>query len=340
MKAVYIKGKQDLEIAEVPVPEPGPGQVRVAVDYVGICGSDLHYYYHGANGTFVVREPLIPGHEMSGHIDLDPEGEWQPGTPITLHPATFGPDQPGMENLRHLRPGGSYLGSASTWPHTQGAMAEYILVNRDMIRLLPEGVSTRTAALVEPLAVGLHGINMIGDLTGARVLVSGSGPIGLLAAFAARQRGAGHLTCTDVLDGPLERARQVGADEVINVANEQLPENSYDIVLECSAAPAAVSACLKAARPRGRVAQIGMFPGTPVSVELAALSQKELTWVGTFRFDNEVDEAIEMIAAAPDVAKVITHVLRVDQALDAFSAAKDSQASGKVLVALSGGAQA
>ncbi len=127
---------------------------------------------------------------------------------------------------------------------------------------------------------------------------------------------------------------------MINVANEQLPENSYDVVLECSAAPAAVSACLKAARPRGRVAQIGMFPGTPVSVELAALSQKELTWVGTFRFDNEVDEAIQMIAAAPDVAKVITHVLGVDQALDAFSAAKDSQASGKVLVALSGGAQA
>ena len=154
MKAVYIKGKEDLEIADVPVPEPGPGQVRIAVEYVGICGSDLHYYFNGANGTFVIREPLIPGHEMSGHIDLDPQGEWAPGTPITLHPATFGPDQPGMENLRHLRPGGSYLGSASTWPHTQGAMAEYMLVNRDMIRLLPESVSTRTAALVEPLAAG------------------------------------------------------------------------------------------------------------------------------------------------------------------------------------------
>ena len=142
MKAVYIKGKEDLEIADVPVPEPGPGQVRIAVEYVGICGSDLHYYFNGANGTFVIREPLIPGHEMSGHLDLDPQGEWAPGTPITLHPATFGPDQPGMENLRHLRPGGSYLGSASTWPHTQGAMAEYMLVNRDMIRLLPESVDS------------------------------------------------------------------------------------------------------------------------------------------------------------------------------------------------------
>ena len=339
MKAVYIKSKEDLEIADVPVPEPGPGRVRVAVEHVGICGSDLHYYFNGANGTFVIREPLIPGHEMSGHIDLDPQGEWAPGTPITLHPATFGPDQPGMENLRHLRPGGSYLGSASTWPHTQGAMAEYMLVNRDMIRLLPESVSTRTAALVEPLGVVLHGINMIGDLSGAKVLVSGSGPIGLLAGFAAKQRGAAHLTCSDVLDGPLERAKKVGADEVINVINDKLPENAYDVILECSAAAPAVTSCLQAAKPRGRIAQIGMFPGTPVSVALAPLSQKELTWVGTMRFDNEVDEAIAMIAEAPDVAEVITHVIGVDQALEAFAIAKDSQVSGKVLVAL-GEAQA
>ena len=323
MKAVYIKGKEDLEIADVPVPEPGPGQVRIAVEYVGICGSDLHYYFNGANGTFVIREPLIPGHEMSGHIDLDPQGEWAPG----------------MENLRHLRPGGSYLGSASTWPHTQGAMAEYMLVNRDMIRLLPESVSTRTAALVEPLGVVLHGINMIGDLSGAKVLVSGSGPIGLLAGFAAKQRGAAHLTCSDVLDGPLERAKKVGADEVINVINDKLPENAYDVILECSAAAPAVTSCLQAAKPRGRIAQIGMFPGTPVSVALAPLSQKELTWVGTMRFDNEVDEAIAMIAEAPDVAEVITHVIGVDQALEAFAIAKDSQVSGKVLVAL-GEAQA
>lgn len=334
MKAVYIKGKEDLEITDVPVPEPGEGQVRIAVEYVGICGSDLHYYFNGANGTFVVREPLIPGHEMSGHIDYDPEGEWAPGTKVTLHPATFGPDKPGMENLRHLRPGGSYLGSASTWPHTQGAMAEYMLVWRDMIRVLPEGVSTRTAALVEPLGVVLHGINMVGDLTGADVLVSGSGPIGLLAGFAAKQRGAAKVSFSDVLDGPLDRAKAIGADAVINVANEKLPENTYDVILECSAAPPAVSACMVAAKPRGRIAQIGMFPGTPVSVALAPLSQKELTWIGTMRFDNEVDEAIEMIAAAPDVAGVITHVIGVDQALEAFNTAKDSQISGKVLVAL------
>ncbi len=340
MKAVYIKSKEDLEIAEVPVPEPGPGQVRLKVAYVGICGSDLHYYFNGANGTFIVREPLIPGHEMSGYIDLDPAGEWAPGTPVTVHPATFGPDQPGMADLRHLRPGGSYLGSASTWPHTQGAMAEFMLVGRDMVRVLPAGLSVRNAALAEPLGVVLHGIKMAGDLTGLSVLVSGSGPIGLLAGFAAKQRGAARVSFSDVLDGPLDRAKQVGADEVINVAKEALPENAYDVILECSAAAPAVNGCMKAIKPRGRIAQIGMFPGTPVPVELAALGQKEITWIGTFRFDTEVDEAIEMIAAAPSVAEVITHVIAVDEATEAFAVAKNSEISGKVLVKLDGGVEA
>lgn len=334
MKAVYIKGKEDLSVDDVPVPEPGPGQVRLAVEYVGICGSDLHYYYEGANGTFVVREPLIPGHEVSGHIDLDPQGEWAPGTPITVHPATFGPDVPGMEHLRHLRPGGAYFGSASTWPHTQGAMAEYILLNREMVRLLPPGMSTRDAAIAEPLGVVLHGINLVGELTGRTVLVSGSGPIGLLAAFAAKQRGAARVTSTDLLDGPLQRATQLGADAVINLRNDPLPESAFDVVLECSGSPVAAAGALKAVKPGGRIGQIGMLPGDPVSIVLAPLGQKEITWFGSFRFDNEIDDAIALIAAKPSVAGVVTHSFPVDQARQAFAVAKDSQASGKVLVRL------
>lgn len=94
---------------------------------------------------------------------------------------------------------------------------------------------------------------------------------------------------------------------------------------------------MKAIKPRGRIVQIGMFPDTPVAVELAALDPKEITWIGTFRFDNEVDEAIEMIAAAPSVADVVTHVIAVDQVAEAFDIiAKNSEISGKVLVKLDG----
>src|SRR4051794_3957367 len=90
MRAIVIHGKLDLRTDELPVPEPGGGDVLLRMAYGGICGSDLHYYNEGANGEFVVREPLVPGHEVSGTVELDPSGELAPGTPVTVHPATFG----------------------------------------------------------------------------------------------------------------------------------------------------------------------------------------------------------------------------------------------------------
>jgi len=335
MKSLVITGKQQMSLADQPVPQPGPGQVRVRVAYVGICGSDLHYYFNGANGTFVVREPLTPGHEVSGTVDLDPSGKWAPGTPVTVHPATFGPDVPGLEGdaFRHLRPGGSYLGSASTWPHTQGAMAEYLVVGETMLRRLPGGMSLQDAALAEPLAVVLHGLNNTGaSFNGADVLVCGAGPIGLLAVFAARQRGAARVTATDVLDGPLTRAKALGADETIRLTEAEVPANHFDIVLECVGVPASVSNAIAAARPRGVIGQIGMLGGGDLPVALAGLVNKELTMVGTFRFNNEIDDAVALIAAHPEVGQVVTHVMPASEAEKAFETAKDSQESGKVLV--------
>ncbi|MCU1634373.1 MAG: L-idonate 5-dehydrogenase, partial [Micrococcaceae bacterium] len=177
MRALVINGRLDLVETELPTPEPGPGQVRLRMAYGGICGSDLHYYNEGANGEYVVREPLVPGHEVSGSVDVDPSGDLAPGTPVTEHPATFGKPEPGIEDRRHLWPGGAYLGSASTQPHTQGGMSEFLIVDKDMVRTLPAGLSLRRAALAEPLGVGLHGITVAGGVQGKRVLVSGSGPI-------------------------------------------------------------------------------------------------------------------------------------------------------------------
>ena len=332
MKAIVIASAQDLQIVDVPVPEPGTDQVLVRVRYVGICGSDLHYHVHGANGAFVIREPLIPGHEMSGTIELDPQGEWAPGTTITLHPATFGPELPGMESIRHLRPGGSYLGSASTWPHTQGAMVEIMLVRRDMIRLLPERLPLQRAALTEPLSVALHALTMAGDLTGRSVLVIGAGPIGLLTAFAAQIRQADSVAISDVLPQPLQRANRLGVHHTYQTGLQDPPDNAFDVVLECTGVPAAISSAVRAARPRGTVVQVGNISAEPIPVVLACLVSKVLTLVGTFRFDDEIDEAIPILAAHPEVESVITQVMPASQVESAFAIARDCAASGKVLV--------
>ncbi|MFP5417306.1 MAG: L-idonate 5-dehydrogenase [Actinomycetes bacterium] len=332
MKSFAIRGKEDALTLESEAPVPAEGQVRIRVRYVGICGSDLHYYYEGANGAFVVKEPLVPGHELSGVIDLDPQGEWAPGTPVTVHPATFGPDRPGMEDLRHLRPGGSYLGSASTWPHTQGGLQELLLVGREMIRVLPTGLDLRRAALAEPLAVALHACTMAGDLTGRSVVVSGAGPIGLLVAYAARSRGAARVAVADVLAGPLARAKQLGFDESYRAGETPLPAGEFDVAMECSGARSSIAACIDALRPRGVLTQVGMLPARPLELTLAALVSKELTWVGCFRFNDEIDEAVELLASSPGVDAVISHIVHADRIEEALSVAKDSEASGKVLV--------
>ncbi len=334
MKAIVIHGKLDLRQENVPTPEPGEGQVRVRMAYGGICGSDLHYWHEGANGEFVVREPLVPGHEMSGTVDLDPSGTLATGTPVTIHPATFGTSQPGIEDKPHLWPNGAYLGSASTTPHTQGGMSEYMVLEAGMLRVLPDSLPLRRAALAEPLSVGLHGIGLAGGVEGKSVLVSGSGPIGLLAAAAALAGGASEVVSTDVLAGPLERAKALGVHRTIRVTEEKLPQRSFDVVLECSGVPAAVNGALLAARRAGQYVQLGMLPNEAVGINLAPMISAELTMHGSFRFNDEIEAAIAMLDANPGIEDVITHEIPAERAEEAFVTAKDSEISGKVLVSL------
>lgn len=334
MKALYIKSKLDIRVEELPIPQPASDEVRVKIAFFGVCGSDLHYYYEGANGAFVVKEPLMPGHELSGTIDLDPSGTYPEGTPVTVHPATFGKSEPGIEDAPHLWPGGAYLGSASTWPHTQGGAAQYVIFKRSMIRVLPQTLPLRTAALAEPLAVALHAINVAGGVKGTKVFISGSGPIGLLVVAASKILGATEIVASDLLSGPLNRALSLGATSTITIGTDALPENYFDIVFECSGVARAISGALTSVRRAGTVIQVGMLGAGNHEIAIAPLVSKEVLLKGTFRFKDEIDQAITMLDANPTIAQAITHEFAVDDAVAAFEMAKNSQESGKVLVAL------
>lgn len=332
MKALYINGKLDIQLIEKEVPQPGANEVRVKISHVGICGSDLHYYYEGANGAFVVKEPLMPGHELSGTIDSDPSGEFSAGTPVTIHPATFGNSELGIEDAPHLWPGGAYLGSASTWPHTQGGAAEYAIFRNDMVRVLPSGLSLRDAALAEPLAVGLHAINIAGGVQGKKVFVSGSGPIGLLVIAAAKILGATEIVASDLLAGPLSRATALGATGTITIGTDALPENYFDVVFECSGVARAISGALLAVRRAGIVVQVGMLGAGNHEIAIAPLVAKEVQLRGTFRFKDEIELAVKLLAENQWISSAITHTFTPDQAVEAFAMAKNSQESGKVLI--------
>lgn len=235
MKALAIHGKEDIRWEDREVPAPGDGEVRLRVNYVGICGSDLHYYFHGANGEYTIREPLTPGHELSGVVDLDPSGRLASGTPVTVHPARYGPSIPGLEDRPHLRPGGDYFGSAAANPHRQGGASEFLIVEEQMVRVLPENLPLERAALAEPLAVAIHAVSLADGVAGKRVLVIGAGPIGLLVVAAAVHAGAGVVGASDVRTEPLERAQALGATEVSSSAATR---STTSRTTSCSSAPA------------------------------------------------------------------------------------------------------
>ena len=148
--AVVAHSAGDLRVEEVPEPTPGPGEAVVSVAYGGICGSDLHYWTHGAAGLSILREPMVLGHEMSGTVLVAAEDGSGPaaGTPVTVHPATHD----------------SYLGSAALLPHTPGVFARRVALPASMLRPLPASVPLRTAALCEPAAEAWHGLARAGDV--------------------------------------------------------------------------------------------------------------------------------------------------------------------------------
>lgn len=333
MKTLAIHGAEDIRWEDAATPEPRDGEVRLRVRYVGICGSDLHYYFNGANGEYVIREPLTPGHELSAVVDVDPSGRLAPGTRVTVHPARYGPSLPGLEDRPHLRPGGDYLGSAAANPHRQGGASEYLIVEQSMVRVLPDGLPLERAALAEPLAVAMHAVGLAGDVRGARVLVIGAGPIGLLVIAAAGRAGAATIAASDMREQALERAATVGADEFLLVGRDDVAAESYDVVFECSGAPVALTQAVRAARRGGSIVQVGMLPDAESPVNLAPMLAKELTIRGAFRFSAEIDDAIAFLAEGDLLDAVVTQVIPAQEAVDAFAVARDSSRSAKVLLA-------
>ncbi|GAB3399060.1 zinc-binding dehydrogenase [Amycolatopsis echigonensis] len=341
MKAVVVHGAKDLRVDEVPAAVPEPDGVLVRVVYGGICGSDLHYAADGRNGAYPVEEPLTLGHEVVGVVaDVGQSASGAPpiGTRVAIHPAVpCAPAGAAEPTGLHLTPGGTYLGSASTRPHTQGGFAELLPVGVGQLRVLPANLPLRRAVLAEPLAVALHGLARLGDrVRGARVLVSGAGPIGSLAVTGLNHLGARTVVAADLQEYPLQVAKSVGATEIVRLSDGETCEpGSFDVVVEAAGAAASLASALAAVRPGGAVLQLGMLPGGGVPVPMASLIAKEIALFGSQRFDTELDAAIALLAAEPALDAVVSHEFDLGSTAEAFACAADSSRSAKTILRLS-----
>jgi L-idonate 5-dehydrogenase len=336
--AVVAHAAGDLRVEPIAVPEPAPDETLVRIAYGGICGSDLHYWRHGAVGESILRAPMVLGHEIVGTVEAaatDGSGP-APGSPVAVHPATPGPGDGSRYPLDrpNLSPGCTYLGSAARFPHTDGAFAERVVLPARMLRPLPDGVSLRRAALAEPAAVAWHAVARAGTVAGRTAMVVGCGPIGALAVGVLRRAGAAEIVAVDLHDRPLAIATAVGATRTLHAGDaDAIAAVAADVVLECSGNPRGLASAVRGAVRGGRVVMVGLLPPGEQPALISLAITRELELVGSFRFNGEIDAVLAALAdGSLAVDPVITHELPVADALEAFDIAQDPVRSGKVLL--------
>ncbi|HOV37588.1 MAG TPA: zinc-binding dehydrogenase [Spirochaetales bacterium] len=283
----YAAGPGNMELREIPEPKPGPGEVKIAVQYTGICGSDLHIFH--SDIAIPVRPPVVTGHEFSGTIvEVGSQVEnWKPGDRVVSETAyaycgVCMHCREGFYNLCNQRKTLGY------W--FNGAFAPYTVVPAERLHPLPESISFLEGALMEPLACIIHAVTELTHIhAGDIVLVSGPGAVGLTTLQVAKAEGARVLVTGTPVDAErLEVAKTLGADWILDVTRKSLAETveeitggvGMDVVLECSGNEKGLQDGIQAVRKRGQYTQIGLF-GKPISLDFERICYKEIKVTGS-----------------------------------------------------------
>jgi len=334
--ACRIHAAKDLRLDEVPDAPLGEHEVQMRLGAGGICGSDLHYFGHGRVGAFVLREPLIPGHEASGIVERIGSGvtRVKPGDKVAVNPShPCGHCDYCLGGRFNLCRSMFFLGSASVFPHAQGLFRERFVLGQAQLTPVHEDITLGELACAEPLSIGLHAVHRAGVLTGKTVLVTGGGTIGSMCVIAARLAGAAQVIVCDIADRPLAVVRQVGAD--LTVHSDQSDAATLadiaDIAIEAAGSPAALTTCLAATRRGGRIVQVGTLPAEGVQFPANSIMAREIDYVGAFRAAHAFDWAVQYLRTRRvDVRPLLSAQLPLSRAREAFELAADRSRSTKV----------
>jgi D-xylulose reductase len=345
VKALVLEKIRELQLRDIQINETlGPDDVRIAIEKVGICGSDVHYYTHGAIGPFVVREPMVLGHEASGriiekgknarHLAVGDRVCMEPGIPDPASKAS-------RLGIYNLDPAVRFWAT----PPIHGILRTSVVHPAAYTFKLPDGLNMEQGALVEPLAVGMHAATKARIKPGDIALVLGAGPIGVVTALAALAAGCSTVLITDVQKPKLEIAARypgirpvhLGTDDLAAIVAEMTQGWGVDVVFEASGNARAVSSVFEHLAPGGCVVFIGM-PGGPVPIDIVAAQVKEARTESVFRYAHVYPKAIALLGSGKiNLMPMITDRYPFEKSVEAFVyAAAPRPESMKIVIDLTG----
>ncbi|HRW50531.1 MAG: NAD(P)-dependent alcohol dehydrogenase [Caldilinea sp.] len=326
MEALVLEKKDVLALRDFDVAETlGPHDVRIALRTVGICGSDVHYYTHGAIGQFIVREPMILGHEASGVVVEvgDAVTNLKAGDRVCMEPGIPDPNSKAtLQGMYNLDPAVRFWAT----PPVHGILRPTVVHPAAFTFKLPDNVSFAEGAMVEPVAVGMHAATKARIKPGDVAIVMGAGPIGMVTALAALAGGCSQIIMTDVQQPKLDLAATLGPITPVNIARENLKAIvdemtdgwGANLVFECSGNEKAAASVFAALCPGGAVVYVGI-PLQPIAYDVAAAMVKEARVEHVFRYAHVYPRAIALMASGKlDVKPLITDTFRFADSVEAF----------------------
>lgn len=322
-----------IEQAEMPAEIAGD-QIRLRLATASICGTDMHYFRHFANAGFFLDNPVTLGHEACAYVEDANGHDFEVGHLVAINPViSFGSSPEARRGDINMDPDKKFPGSATTKPHIDGFFREYFDFPARCCHVVSDRVSPDHLTFAEPLACAMHSVNRAQVQAGQKVLVTGCGPMGLLATVGAHAKGA-EVHVTDLKPEALDAAKVVGATQGFDIKDDlSALSGRYDVVIEASGSPHAYNQALDAVRKQGVISVLSLIQPQPVAINLHLKALKEVTSVGSILFTQEFADAVALIeGGAVDFEAITAARFPVSETQAACEMMADGRAVGKVLI--------
>ncbi|MER8709544.1 NAD(P)-dependent alcohol dehydrogenase [Mesorhizobium sp. M1088] len=333
VRALVLERQHELKLRDIDLPQTvGPGEVRIKIHTVGICGSDVHYYTHGRIGPFVVEAPMVLGHEAAGTVSETGEGveHLKVGDRVCMEPGIPDPNSRASRlGLYNIDPAVRFWAT----PPVHGVLTPYVVHPANYTFKLPDNVSFAEGAMVEPFAVGMQAAAKAKIAPGDTAVVIGAGPIGTMVAIAALAGGCARAVVADLAQPKLDIAGGYQGVIPINVRDRNLAAEvrrltdgwGADVVFECSGSSKAWETLLDLPRPGGAVVVVGL-PVAPIAFDVATASTREVRIETVFRYAHQYERAIALMGSGRvDLKPLISATFPFEDSINAFDRAVEAR---------------